>query len=226
MWRLRHREPSARRWEQAWRDVEAAGLRVVSGRRLSFGQRRAGLVVLASDIDEDAGVAVVWLVQRAGLPDGAEYMLQFERVGRWLHVGAGGGSAKKLRLADRPSAVSAGPGAMMTILGGCSWPSRADRQAQSPERDITQAGWGACAAFRLAREVAYLQVGARRINVPGHGYAIVAWKAPPSIMSLRRPAIVAVGADDCPLTELGPDDHVDSLTWAAIEAASAEGNLA
>lgn len=85
-----------------------------------------------------------------------------------------------------------------------------------------EVGWVACAGFRLAREVAYLQAGGRRIQVPRHGYAIVVWKAPPSPGSPARPPIVAAGEDGSRLTELSPRSHLDSLTWAAIEAASAE----
>jgi hypothetical protein len=70
---------------------------------------------------------------------------------------------------------------MMTILSGSAGRSRADREARGryPD-DLAEVGWVACATFRVAAEVAHLQVGARQIKVPGHGYVIVAWKAPPS----------------------------------------------
>jgi hypothetical protein len=38
-----------------------------------------------------------------------------------------------------------------------------------------------------------------------------------------RPTVAAIGEDGSRLTELGPRDHLDSLTWAAVEAAI-EGN--
>jgi hypothetical protein len=58
--------------------------------------------------------------------------------------------------------------------------------------------------------------------VPGHGYVIVAWKAPPGSVPPRRPLVVSVAADGSRLTEFGSGSYVDSLTWAAVEAAIAE----
>ena len=72
--------------------------------------------------------------------------------------------------------------------------------------------------FRVAAEARHLQAGARRITVPGHGYVIVAWKAPPAFLLPPRPPIVAVGEDGSRLSELGPGDHLDSRAWADIEA--------
>jgi hypothetical protein len=71
--------------------------------------------------------------------------------------------------------------------------------------------------FRVAADVAHLQVGARRIEVPWHGYVVVAWKAPLASGLPARPPIAAIGEDGSRLTELGPHDHLDSLTWAAVE---------
>lgn len=135
--------------------------------------------------------------------------------------GAGSSSAGELSLARRRSASSAGPSAMMTSLGGCSGRSLADREALGDQLDCARVGWVACAGFRLAAEVAYVRAGDRQLGVPEHGYVIVVWKAPPSAGPPLRPPIVAVGEDGSRLTGLNPGRHVDSLTWAAVEAALA-----
>jgi hypothetical protein len=75
------------------------GFRALSGRRLGFAQRRAGFAVLASDLDEDAGVAAVWLARRPGAPDSVQHTLQFERSHGWRYLGAGSGPAGDLSLA-------------------------------------------------------------------------------------------------------------------------------
>lgn len=204
-------------------DPESVGLRVLSGRPLRWRHRRAGVVVVARDIDADAGVAAVWLVRRAAGPDAVEEICQFERVGgSWRYLG-GGGRRGNFLLTGRPSASRAGPASLMTSLSGCSVRSSADRDAQGRPGDFTDVGWVACAMFRAAAEVAYLQAGTRRIVVPWHGYVVVAWKAPPASEIPARPPVAAIGEDGSPLTELGPRDHLDRLTWAAVEAAI-EGN--
>jgi hypothetical protein len=188
------------------------GLRVLSGRQLGFSQRRAGFVVLASDIDEDAGVAVVWLVRQPGAPDSAEHALQFERAGEWRFLGGGSSSARELSLAGRPSASVHGPSTMMRLLGSSAGRSRTGREKQAG--GLAGAGWVACASFRLATEVGQLQAAERSIPVPDHGYVIVAWRSPPA---LARPLIAAVGKDGSRLSELGPYDFLDSLTWESVQ---------
>jgi hypothetical protein len=177
-------------------------------------------VPLAHDIDAGAGVAAVWFVRRAGRPDAVEDVCLFERVeGSWRYLG-GGGSQGEFLLTGRPSAARAGPASLMTSWTGCAVRSSADRDAQSHPGDLTDVGWVACALFRVAAEVAHLQADTRRIEVPWHGYVIVAWKAPPVSELPPKPPIAAIGADGSRLTELGSHDHLDSLTWAAIEAAT------
>lgn len=178
-------------------------------------------MILGSDIDEDSGVAAVRLARHPGSPDSAQHMFLFERIGDWRYLGAGGGRGRELSLAGRPSVSQAGSTAMMTAFSGCSGRSRADREGLSDHGDYTRVEWVTCAGFRLATEVACLQVGARQITVPPHGYVIVSWKAPPSPAEPARPPIAAIGADGSQLTELGSGNPLDSLTWAAIEAAIA-----
>lgn len=190
------------------------GFRALSGRRLGFAQRRAGFVVLASDLDEDAGVAAVWLARRPGVLDSVQHTLQFERSHGWRYLGAGSGPAGDLSLVGRPSASVNGPASVMRLLGSSAGRSWTDRQKAGGR--VAGAGWVGRAAFRLAVEVGHLQVGERLIPVPDHGYAVVAWRSPPA---KTRPLIAAIGNDGSRLSELGPDGSLDSLTWESVQRA-------
>jgi hypothetical protein len=200
-------------------DIEGAGLRVLSGRPLRWWHRLSSIAVVASDMDPGAGVAAVWLARRAGLGARDETWL-FERTGDGWHClgGSGGSFEGQVTRGGRLSASRARPDIMMTNLSGCASRSHADRDHGDPS-DLAQVGWVACAMFRVAAEVSCVQVDGRQITVPPHGYVIVAWKAPPTSDAPRRPPIVVLGADGSRLSELGPDDHLDSHTWAAVEAA-------
>ena len=160
-------------------DLEGVGLRVLAGRPLRWRHRLAGVVVVASDMDTDAGVAAVWLARRPGSPDARDETCLFERIeNRWRYLGGGGGSGSELLRAGRPSASRGGPASVITSMSGTASRSHADREAQGDQRDLSQVGWVACAMFRVAAEVEHLQAGARRIMVPEHGSVIIAWKAP------------------------------------------------
>jgi hypothetical protein len=197
-------------------DLGGMGLRVLPGRGLGFSRRRAGFVAMARDIDGDAGVAAVWLVHHPGSLDTAEHTLEFERGDGWRFLGGGSSSAREFSLAGRPSASVHGPTSLMRLMSSSAGRSRADREKDATGLGVAGTGWVACAGFRLATEVGHLQVGARSIPVPGHGYAIVAWRSSPA---LARPLIVAVGNDGSRLSELGPNDSLDSLTWKSVERA-------
>jgi len=215
--RLRH---AGRLYAVSPGDLESVGLRVLSGRPLRWRHRLAAVVVVASDIDADVGVAAVWLVRRAGSPDAVDEVCLFERTGdRWRYLGGGSRTGSELLRAGRVSASRARPASMITSMSGCASRSCADREAQGGQQDFLHVGWVACALFRVAAEVQHLQAGARRITVPRHGYVLVAWKAGPGSDVPPRPPIVAVGEDGSRLSELGPNDHLDSYAWAGIEAA-------
>jgi hypothetical protein len=192
------------------------GLRVLSGRGLGFSQRRAGFVALASDVDEDAAVAAVWLVHGPGSAGSAEHALEFERGDGWRCLGGGSSGAQEFSLAGRPSASVNGPAIMMRLVSSSASRSRTGREKDATGLGVAGAGWVACAGFRLATEVGHLQVGGRSVPVPGHGYAIVAWRSPPA---LARPLITAMGKDGSQLSELGPNSSMDSLTWEGVERA-------
>lgn len=195
------------------------GLRVLSGRRLGLSQRRAGFVALASDADEDEGAAAVWLVRRPGSPDSAQHTLVFERHDGWRFLGGGSSSAREISLDRRPAAPVDGPASMIRLMSSSASRSRIDRERLAGGLGAAGAGWVACAGFRVAAEVGYLQAAGRSIPVPGHGHAIVAWRSPPP---LTRPLIVAVSNSISVLSELGPHDPLDSLSWESIEHALAD----
>jgi hypothetical protein len=121
-------------------------------------QRRAGFAELASDVDEDAGVAAVWLVRNVGSPESSERALLFERHAGWRFVGVGG-SAQELLLTRRPSTVVNGPSNTMAYLSGCAIRSHADREANGGRVSAAHAGWVACVRFRLATQVECVKVG-------------------------------------------------------------------
>ena len=199
-------------------ELGCIGLRVLADRRLPRRHLRAGIVVVASDIDADAGVAAVWLARAVRRPR-FEEICQYERVaGNWQYVGGGGSNAGEFAPGGRQSVSVAGPASVLRHLGGVAGRSRADREAQGDQLDPSRAGWVAGATFRVAAEVTCLQVGGRRVGVPEHGHVVVAWKTAPAERP-PRPPITALSADGTILSELRPGDHIDTLTWAAIEKA-------
>jgi hypothetical protein len=164
------------------------GLRVLSGRRLGLSQRRAGFVALAHDVDEDEGVAAVWLVRRPGSLNSAQHTLEFERNDGWRFLGGGTTSARQISLDPRPAAPASGPASMIRLVSSSASRSRIDRERLADGLGAAGAGWVACAGFRVAAEVGHLQTAGRSIPVLDHGYAIVGWRSPPT---LTRPLIVA-----------------------------------
>jgi len=192
------------------------GHRVLSGRRLGFAQRRAGFVALASDVDDDGGVAAVWLVRHPGSLDSAQHTLEFERRDGWRLLGGASSNAQEFSLDHRPSAPVHGPANMLNLVSSSASRSRIDRERLAGGLGVAGAGWVACAGFRVASEVSHLQAGDRVIPVPGHGYAIVAWRSAPV---LTRPPIAALSHNGARLSELGPHDSLDSLSWETIEQA-------
>src|SRR5579859_3541119 len=209
--------PSAIQAASRYMDVGEIGLRVLAGRPLRWRHRRAGLVVVASDIDADAGVAAVWLDSPGRRRRVIGGICLYERAaGSWQHRGGSLGGGTGFALTRRPSATSDGPALTLTSMSGSSMRSISDWDA-ADRRDLSAAGKIGCSMFRAAVEVTHMRVGARRVEVPAHGYVIVAWKAPPSSGVSGRPPIAALGADGAVLTELGSGEHIDTLTRSAID---------
>ena len=194
-----------------WNDSLSMGRRALSGRPVRPWPRLTArrIVLLATDIDADAGVAAAWLVRR---PGSARQMVEtwlYQRgPGGWEGLGGSAGGGKGIgpaygTLAARPSAARDGPGGMLTRWGG----------GRSHERG----GIVGCDYLRVATEVEYIQAGKRRICVPEHGYVVVVWKSAPTSLLSGRPRIVAVGRDGSVLTELAPGDYFDGLTRALLD---------
>jgi hypothetical protein len=195
-------------------DPGAIARRILLGDQLTFSQRRAGFSVLSCDVDEVRAVAAVWLLQ-AGRPDPTEHAFQFERMDSWRCLGWSSGSARFLSPTSRPSIASAPAGAIELLTSG-SIRSRLDTEGQAAEgyNDVAgSTGWVAYAGFRLAAEAETLQLGERLIRIPDHGYVIAAWR---SLAADVRPPIAALRKDGSPLTVIGPNEHVDSLSWENI----------
>ena len=195
-----------------WNDSLSMGRRALSGRPVRPWPRLTArrIVLLATDIDADAGVAAAWLVRRPGSArQVVETWLYERRPGGWEGLGGGAGVGGKgigpaySVLAVRPSAARDGPGSMLTRWGGAGCYERG--------------GIVGCDYLRVAAEVEYIQAGKRRICVPEHGYVLVVWKSAPTGLPSGRPRIVAVGRDGSVLTELGPEDYFDSLTMAILD---------
>lgn len=164
----------------------------------------------------------MWLVRRPGSPESAQHTLEFERNNGWRFLGGGSSSAREISLDRRPEAPASGPASMMRLVSSSASRSRIDRERPAGGLRAAEAGWVACAGFRVAAEVAHLQAAGRSIPVPGHGYVIVAWRSPPA---LTRPLIAAVSNNRSVLSELGPHDLLDSLSWESIEQALADDPL-
>jgi hypothetical protein len=201
------------RLEMAASVIDRIGLRVINGQQAGPWPWliAARIAVVASDVDEEAGVAAVWLLQRR--LGAAQHVCLLERDrGQWRVVD--GSAASDGSLAPRPSAADSGPGCLLAAEGN-SW-GRADRAV------LTSPAWRCVAGekFLAAAEVDHLRIGRRVIQVPDHGHVVVAWKGPASSVAFdrvrrERPVIVAEAADGTRLTKIGPGDFVDSATLAS-----------
>jgi hypothetical protein len=195
-----------------WDDTVSVGRRVLRGRPVRPWPRLTArrIVLPASDVDADAGVAAVWLVRRPGSPRQSEETWLYERGPRhWEPLGGAVGYGGKGigpdsgTLGTRPSAAHSGPGGMLRHSGGGG--------------SLNRGAFISCEHLRVAAEVEYIQAGKRRLSVPEHGYVLVVWKSAPAVLPSGRPPIAAVGRDGAVLTELGPHDYLDSLTRATLE---------
>jgi hypothetical protein len=191
------------------------GLRVLNGLPLPW-YARWRIVLAASDMDADAGVAAVWLAKRSRWLSTADYVCLYEHGDggwQWVGGGLGTGSSRRWTAATRPISV-------VVREGGSAVRSYLDRAARaSPGGPFTDVGWVACAMYHVPARVTHLNIDGRQITVPAHGRALAAWKAPPSDQPPLHPHIVAIGHNGIPLTEFGPGDHFDSRTIIGLAEA-------
>jgi hypothetical protein len=176
---------------------------------------RRWLTVVAADMDTDAGVGAIWLVGQPESTKAETYTALMERCGgQWQYIGGGSSSGGDVP-ANRAAAGQPGQIGLIELQGGAGVLSYAYRQ-QHP-RSISTAPWIGSSELQLASGVSHLLVGDRRIEVPGHGRLIVAWKSPSTGNRGLRPLIVAVGLDGSELSRIGPHDRMDSYTWAKLD---------
>jgi hypothetical protein len=189
--------------------------RVVSGKAPQPGWLpRRWLTVVSGDMDLDGGIGAVWLVWRPGSAKAETHTAMMERCGgQWQYTGGGSESGGDVA-ADRSAAGQPGQVGMIELGGGAGGLSHAYR-LQHPHSGAT-APWVGASELRVAADVDHLLLGDRRIEVPGYGRLIVAWKSPSTGRGGLRPLLVAVGRDGSELSRIGPHDRMDSYTWAKL----------
>ncbi|HEX4658817.1 MAG TPA: hypothetical protein VH307_15625, partial [Streptosporangiaceae bacterium] len=171
--------------------VPRVARRVVSGKAPQPGWLpRRWLTVMSGDVDLDAGIGAVWLVWRPRSAKAEKHTALMERCGgQWQYAGGGSESGVEVDMAaDRSAAGQPGQVGMIELGGGVGGLSYAYR-LQDPH-SVTTAPWVGASELRVAAEVGHLLLGERRIEVPGHGRLIVAWKSPSTGRGGLRPLIV------------------------------------
>ena len=202
---------------ERWMGIIVPGVarRVVNGEAPQPGWLpRRWLTVVSGDVDLDGSIGAVWLVWRPGSAKAETHTALVERCGgQWRYTGGGSASggdvATERRAAGQPGQIGmiecgGGAGGL-----GCAW------RLQHPH-SITAAPWVGSSELRVAAEVGHLIVGGRRIEVPGHGRLIVAWKSRSTGSGGLRPLLVAMGRDGSELSRIGPHDGMDRYTWAKL----------
>jgi hypothetical protein len=142
-------------------------------------------------IDED--LAVTAFVRRlpagslAGGP-GLQVSKFHQRDGNWEHLGGKVSNFRGYPLAERrPAAVQ---GSYLRAIG------YGETRLSEPRRFPRSAGYVFHLVLRAAAEVYWLQAGARVLDVPFHGHAVLAWA------TRRAPAVVAIGPDGSRLARM------------------------
>lgn len=193
--------------------------RVVNGKPPQPGWLpRRWLTVVWGDVDLEAGICAVWLTWRPGSAEAETRTALIERCGgHWQYTGGGSSTAASDDAgADRPAAGQSGQIGMIDCGGAAGGVSYAYRLRHP--HSISAAPWVGASQLRVAAEVSHLLVGDRRIQVPGNGRLIVAWKSRSTGSGGLRPLIVAVGHDGSELSRIGPHDSLDSYTWANLNS--------
>jgi hypothetical protein len=178
------------------------------------------VTVVSGDVDVNAGCGAVWLVWRPWSSKAGTYTARVEHHGgqfRYMGAGVGGGAVLDRDVAaDRPAAGEPGQVGMIELGGHSGDVSSVWRlQHRGPSTD---APWVGDSELRVAAEVDHLLIGEqrRRVQVPGHGRVIVAWKSPNTGAGGIRPLIVAVGRNGSELSRIGPADVMDTYTTVKL----------
>ncbi|MFF3000726.1 hypothetical protein ACFVTC_40255 [Streptomyces sp. NPDC057950] len=164
---------------------------------------RRVLSVVSADVDAAAGVGAIWIVWRPKSLRMREHVALLEWFGeQWRYVGGGSGPG------DDPVNVD-----VLNVRSGGGVLSLT--RSTDPPHSITAAPWIGCAKVRLRRDVGQVLIGARRIENPKHCELITVWTSP-YISRGVRPVIVALGRDGAELSRIGPNDSLDTHTWARL----------
>lgn len=162
---------------------------------------RRVLNVVSADVDDAAGVGAIWILWRPRSSRMHEHIALLEWFGeQWRYVGGGSGSG------DDPVDVD-----VLDVRNGAGVLSLT--RTLDPPCSITTAPFISCAKLRLGRDVSHVLIGARRIEVPEQRSLIAVWTSP-SISRGLRPMIVALGRDGAERSRMGPQDSLDTHTWA------------
>jgi hypothetical protein len=178
------------------------------------------VTVVSGDVDVDAGCGAVWLVWRPWSSKAETYTARLEHHGgqfRYMGASVAGGAVPDHDVAaGRPAADEPGQAGMIELGGHSGGVSSAwHLQHRGPSTD---APWMEASELRVAAEVDHLLIGEqrRRVQVPGHGRVILAWKSPNTGAGGIRPLIVAVGRNSSELSRIGPADVMDTYTTARL----------
>jgi hypothetical protein len=215
------------RWIWPGQSVEDLGrLFVAKHRRHRWpipGARRC--VIEAYDIDEDAGLAAVLLLTVPFRGQARVQQLIYEHDAAHGWVVASQSLAKLVTKRTRPDASTSGPAAMLQLRGGSGGRSYLDRlnlrEADTDRVRMVHArcSWISSAVIDTSVEVDHLSFGGRRIPVPAHGRCVIVWRTAPSEYAVRRPRprITAMDRNGRVLSELRPDDVLDTFTQAFLD---------
>ncbi|MDX2548947.1 hypothetical protein PV331_45030 [Streptomyces sp. WI04-05B] len=166
------------------------------------------LTVVSADVDDEAGVGVVWMVWRPGASRESVSREHLEFVewheGRWRSLGGVGS------FVGDPVEVEADGIEVRGGAGSLSLTRRLD-----PPRSVEAALWIACVRVYTGRDIDHVLVGDRRFDVSEGRRVVAVWKGP-QIRRGYRPDIVALDRDGVELSRIGPLDSLDSRTWARV----------
>lgn len=174
-------------------------------------------VAVACHADLEPGVAAVWIVLRPYSRHPWDYLCLYERDReRWRPLGSSSClPADKDLLSGRPCAETSGPAVLLLPGRGGASMAGAQRAGNESTCPPTGRGWIAAETFRVSAEVQEVRVGPQRINVPDHGYFVVAWRSTSRHFPSARPPIICLDSHGTLLTRLNPGDYVDSATLAS-----------
>ncbi|WP_344401587.1 hypothetical protein [Streptomyces longisporus] len=158
---------------------------------------------MSTDVHTTIGAAAIWIVARPKSPRAREHIALLEwHDKRWRHVGGSSGPA------DDPVDVE-----VLEVQQGGGVFSLT--RSTDPPRSLTTAPWISCVKVRLGRDVGHVLIDGRRLENPEQCRLIAVWTSPYPTRA-ARPVIVAMGRDGAELSRLGPDDSLDTHTWARL----------